>query len=259
MTMRAAVSIGIICTTPPEVVRALAPRIERLGFSTLWINDLPQADSLVGLRAAAAVTQTLGLATGVIPLDRRPADALDLGGLPAERLTLGIGSGRARHPLRLVEHGIEALRTRTEARVVVGALGPRMRRLAAERSDGVLLNWLTPDAARKATTELHETAAAASVPEPGPRAVLYVRTIVEPAARPVLEREAAVYEAVPSYAANFERLRMRAMDATLTDAAGLASFDVVDELVLRAITPANSLAELERFVEETARWRSEMA
>jgi hypothetical protein len=29
--------------------------------------------------------------------------------------------------------------------------------------------------------------------------------------------------------------------------------------VLRAITPTNSLDELERFVEETARWRSEAA
>jgi alkanesulfonate monooxygenase SsuD/methylene tetrahydromethanopterin reductase-like flavin-dependent oxidoreductase (luciferase family) len=255
--MRAAVSIGIICTTPPEVVRALAPRIERLGFSALWINDLPAADSLVGLRAAADVTETLGLATGVIPLDRRPAETLDLRDLPASRTTLGIGSGRARHPLGLVERGIERLRATTDARVVVGALGPKMRRLAAERSDGVLLNWLTPDAAREATSELHDTAEAADVPAPGPRAVLYVRTIVEPAARPVLEREAAGYEAVPSYAANFERLGMRAMDATLTDAAGLASFDVVDELVLRAITPTNSREDLERFVEETARWRSD--
>jgi alkanesulfonate monooxygenase SsuD/methylene tetrahydromethanopterin reductase-like flavin-dependent oxidoreductase (luciferase family) len=252
--MRARISIGIICTTPPDVVRALAPRIERLGFSTLWINDLPTGDSLDGLRAAAPVTETLELATGVIPLDRRPPATLDLSGIPDARLTLGIGSGRTRHPLALVERGIASLRASSEARIVVGALGPRMRRLAAERSDGVVLNWLTPEAARDAATELHDIAAAAGRPKP--RVVLYLRTIVDSEARPELEREAARYESVPSYAANFERLDMRAMDATLTDAASLASFDVVDEIVLRAITPTNSLDELERFVEETARWRS---
>ncbi|RZS64738.1 alkanesulfonate monooxygenase SsuD/methylene tetrahydromethanopterin reductase-like flavin-dependent oxidoreductase (luciferase family) [Agromyces ramosus] len=259
--MRAAVSIGITCTTGAEVVRALAPRIERLGFSALWINDIPGGDSLDGLRIAASATERLGLATGVIPLDRRPVDSLDLHGLPAARTTLGIGSGRAPRPLALVREGIATLRAVTDAAVVVGALGPRMRRLAAERADGVLLNWLTPQAARDAAAELHAAGARAAgdgsthVARP-PRAVLYVRTIAEIDARPALQREVERYESVPSYAANFERLGMRPADATLHAAAGLAAFDVVDEVVLRAITPTNSLAELERFVEETARWRS---
>ena len=89
--------------------------------------------------------------------------------------------------------------------------------------------------------------------------MLYARTIADAAARPALEREVARYERVPSYAANFARLGIRPADATITDAAGLAAFDAVDELVLRAITPTNSLDELERFVEETARWRSDSA
>ncbi len=153
--------------------------------------------------------------------------------------------------------GIATLRAATDAAIVVGALGPKMRRLAAERADGVLLNWLTPQAAADADAELRSAASAAVAP--ALRSVLYVRTIAAPDARPVLEREVARYETVPSYAANFQRLGIRAIDATVTDAAGLAAFDVVDEVVLRAITPTNSLAELERFVEETARWRSSAA
>ncbi|MDR6906207.1 alkanesulfonate monooxygenase SsuD/methylene tetrahydromethanopterin reductase-like flavin-dependent oxidoreductase (luciferase family) [Agromyces sp. 3263] len=251
--MHAAVSIGIIGTTSAEVARELAPRVERLGFSALWINDVPGGDSLDGLRAAASVTDTLRLATGVIPLDRRPADTLDLRELPVARTTLGIGSGRAEHPVRLVSEGVRALRASTTASIVVGALGPRMRRLAAEHADGVLLNWLTPEAARAAAEEARAAASAADALRP--RVVLYVRTIAEQQARPALEQEITRYESVPSYAANFERLGIAAADATVTDAAGLAAFDVVDELVLRAITPSNSLAELERFVEETARWR----
>ena len=86
--------------------------------------------------------------------------------------------------------------------------------------------------------------------------MLYVRTIAEPDARAALEHEADRYGSVPSYAANFERLGIRAIDATIDDAEGLAAFDVVDEVVLRAITTTGSLVELERFVEEVAGWRS---
>lgn len=249
--MRADLSIGLTGTTDADLIRALAPRIERLGFSALWLNDVPGGDSLAGLRVAAAATERLRLATGVIPIDRRPAETLDLAGLPAERTTIGIGSGGARHPLALVADGIAALRRATDAAIVVGALGPRMRLLAAEQADGVLFNWLTPDAAAQAMTELHDAAAGRPV-----RGVLYVRTIADAEARAALQREADRYAAVPSYASNFARLGVQPIDTTISGADDLAPFDVVDEVVLRAVTAAGSLAELERFVEETARWRA---
>lgn len=247
--VRAAVSIGLAGSTDASIVRSLAPRIERLGFSALWLNDVPGGDSLAGLHVAAEASDALRLATGVIPLDRRPADSLDLTGLPAERTSLGIGSGRAAHPLGLIEHGIAKLRESSDVSIVVGALGPRMRRLAAEQADGVLLNWLTPTAAADASRELRATARARRV-----RSVLYVRTITDPDAQPALEREAERYEGVTSYAANFERLGMRALDATLADGGRLSEFDVVDEVVLRAITPTGSLAELEAFIDRAAGW-----
>jgi alkanesulfonate monooxygenase SsuD/methylene tetrahydromethanopterin reductase-like flavin-dependent oxidoreductase (luciferase family) len=252
--MRAAVSIGITGRTDAATIRALAPRIERLGFHALWINDIPGGDSLAGLRVAADATSTLGLATGVIPLDRRSVDTLDVAGLPSDRTTLGIGSGGARHPLGLVRDGIAALRQATDAAIVVGALGPRMRRLAAREADGVLLNWLTPDAAADATTQLRRDAGGRPV-----RSILYVRTIADEAARPALEAEARRYESVPAYAANFERAGMRALDATIDRAEGLPAFDVVDEVVLRAVTHSGSLAELEAFVDAVGEWRPESA
>jgi alkanesulfonate monooxygenase SsuD/methylene tetrahydromethanopterin reductase-like flavin-dependent oxidoreductase (luciferase family) len=248
--VRAALSIGLPGTTDAETLRALAPRIERLGFHALWLNDVPGGDSLAGLGIVASVTRTLGLATGIIPLDRRPADSLDLSALPAGRATIGIGSGAARHPLELVERGITTLRGASEAAIVVGALGPRLRRRAAERADGVLFNWLTAGAAAEASAEARAAAGDRVV-----RTVLYVRTIADPAARPALEREAARYGSVRAYAQNFERLGIRAIDATLdasTGVAGLSAFDGVDEVVLRAITPTATLDELERFVERVA-------
>lgn len=247
--MRAAVSIGIHGRTPADAVRELAPRLERLGFASLWINDVPGGDSLAGLTAAAETTTHLGLAAGVIPLDRRPVSGLDVSGLPAERTTLGLGSGGASHPLGLVRDGVAALREVTEARLVVGALGPKMRRLAAEQADGVLLNWLTPEAAAEADRALRVAANGRRV-----RSILYVRTIVDEAARPALEREADAYGSIPAYAANFARLGITPIEATLDRGDRLADLDVVDELVLRAITPTGDLTDLERFAEAAATW-----
>ncbi len=73
--MTALVSIGLPGVTAHETLRALAPRIERLGFHALWLNDSADGDSLDGLRIAAAHTTTLALGAGVIPLDRRPRTA----------------------------------------------------------------------------------------------------------------------------------------------------------------------------------------
>ncbi|GAA1967519.1 LLM class flavin-dependent oxidoreductase [Agromyces allii] len=253
-----AVSIGLMGTTSPETLLALAPRIERLGFDALWLNDVPGGDSLAALRVAASVTSTLRLATGVIPVDRRPVDSLDLAGLPIERTSIGIGSGGAASPLAAVRDAIAGLRERTDASIVVGALGPRMRRLAAEVADGVLLNWLTPDAAATAMRELAADAAGRSV-----RGVLYVRTIVDEAARPTLVAESAKYDAFPAYSANFDRLGFPAIDSTIDDASGLAAYaqasEPLDEIVLRAITPGSTLAELESFVEHAAAWLAELA
>ncbi len=250
--MRAALSLGLPGTTDVATLRALAPRLERLGFDALWLNDVPGGDSLAGLRAVAEVTDRLGLATGVIPLDRRPVDALDLSGLPEDRTTIGIGSGGARRPLHVVADGIAALRSRTDVAIAVGALGPHMRRLAAEQADAVVLNWLTPTAARHAMDDLRRDAGdrADSV-----RGVLYVRTIADEAARPALQKEADRYGSVASYAANFARLGVQPIDATIDRGSALASFDVVDEVVLRAITVGGTSAELERFADEAARWR----
>ncbi len=200
-----------------------------------------------------AVTSSLGLGTGIIPLDRRPAGSLDLAGLPTDRLTLGIGSGAPEGALARVLDALEELSASTSARIVLGALGPRMRRIAAEQADGVLLSWLTPSDAADAMADLRRDARGRDV-----TGILYVRTIASDDALPGLEAEAHRYESVPSYAANFERLGIRAIDATIRVPDDLVSYTrVVDEVVLRAITPGATLAELEAFVDSAAGWPRE--
>lgn len=253
--MSAVVSIGIAAAAGADVAARIAPAAERAGLHALWVNDTPGADALEVLAAAAAASDRLVLATGVLPVDRRtPASILERVGrlsLPVERLVLGIGSGSggAAGALGRVADAAAALRAETEARVVVGALGPRMRRLGAEASEGVLLSWLTPDAARAQTREAHETAAGAHV-------ALYVRAAADAAAVGRLDVEADRYAGYPSYAANFTRLGIRARDTVLRPEGfsdGLDAYrSAADEVVLRAIVPGDDAADYLAFVEAVA-------
>jgi alkanesulfonate monooxygenase SsuD/methylene tetrahydromethanopterin reductase-like flavin-dependent oxidoreductase (luciferase family) len=238
----------------PELIGRLAPEIESAGFRSLWVNDNPGADSLAALEAAASATSHLLLATGVVPVDRRPpaeiSAALDGRRLPQERLILGIGSGaRSRGALALVSEAAAELRSAVAARIVVGALGPKMRRLAVSEADGVLLSWLTPDAARKQSAEAREAASS-------PHIALYVRTALDPASQRRLHIEKHRYASIPAYAANFTRQRAH-VDETVLDAATHAVSDrlgiyrdAVDEVVLRAITPADTLEDYLTFVNQ---------
>ncbi len=250
-----AVSLGLAGATDPGWLRELAPAAEAAGFHALWLNDTPDGDALAGLAAVAEATTKLRLATGVVPIDRRgPGQiAAAAAGLPTERLVLGIGSGNAPHAVAATRSALRELRALTSARIVVGALGPRMRRLAAEEADGVLWNWLTPPAAAAAMGELRDQGGA------GPRGILYVRTTADADARGALEAEAARYDSYPGYAANFERLGVRAIDTTIaaTDegslVAGATAFrEAVDELVLRAVVAEASLTAYRRFIDRAA-------
>jgi len=255
-------SLGLAGAISADVVRELAPAVEAAGFHALWVNDTPDGDSIAVLAAAAAGTSVLGLATGVVPVDRRPGDevvdAVLAAGLPLDRLRIGIGAGRAPHPVRVTAVALEALHARLpDVPVVVGALGPRMRRFAAERGDGVLLNWLTPAAAADAMAGLARDRG--DRPADAVPGILYARTIADEGARPRLMAEASRYGAVPAYAANFARLGVQAaqttIDASLPTAAeaAIAEAEIApDELVLRAITAGDTLDELLTFVERTA-------
>ncbi|GAA1973227.1 hypothetical protein GCM10009777_01670 [Microbacterium pumilum] len=247
------VSIGIGAAIGSEIAARLAPEIEAAGFHALWVNDIPGADALAVLEAAAKTTTHLTLATGVLPVDRRPANRIaeqvNGSALPQERLVLGIGSGAASiGALRLVADAAAELRKTVPAKVVVGALGPKMRRLAVESADGALFSWLTPEVAAQQSAEARMTAF-------GGHLALYVRTALEPDARQRMDVEMGRYAAIPSYAANFARHRM-AVDDTVLDAdihplaERLDEYrNAVDEVVLRAITPADGVDDYLRFVE----------
>ncbi|MEZ3159521.1 LLM class flavin-dependent oxidoreductase [Microbacterium sp. BWT-B31] len=245
----ALVSIGVAGALGPAAIAHIAAVVESAGFHALWVNDAPGGDSLAALAAAAAVTDTLVLATGVVPVDRRPARSLvdAVRALPQERTVLGIGSGSGGvGALARVREAVGVLRDQTRVRVLVGALGPKMRALAATDADGPLLSWLTPDAAAAQSATAHELS-------PDAHVALYVRTAVDPAAVSALEAEADRYGGYPSYAANFARLGIRPGDTVLRPEGfgpGIRRYRAaVDEVVLRAIVAGDDYAG---FVEAAA-------
>ncbi|WP_396646018.1 LLM class flavin-dependent oxidoreductase [Microbacterium sp.] len=251
---RGTVSIGLAGSLGPDAVAQIAPSVEAAGFHTLWINDTPDGDALAALAAAAGVTSTLRLATGVIPVDRRPASeiAAEVASLavPLDRLTVGIGSGMAKEgALARVRDAIAVLHDAGVPRVLVGALGPKMRRLGAARAEGVLLNWVPPTEAAAQAEALHGVDADSHV-------AVYVRTAIVDAARERLAAETARYASFPNYAANFARMGVDAADTTIRDVTELgdaleAYTAAVDEVVLRAIVPDDTAAAYIEFVRRT--------
>lgn len=254
MTRTGVLSLGIAAAIGPQRAAAFAAGAEAAGFHALWVNDTPGADALTLLEAAAAATSTLTLATGVLPLDRWSAATISerVRALPQERVVIGVGAGGIRTgALDLVRTTAADLRAGTAVRVMVGALGPRMRHQAAADADGPLLSWLDPATAYVQAAQAHAV-------DPAAHVALYVRTALDPDARERLREETGRYAGFPSYAANFARLGLNP-DRTVLDAADLGFGErlaqyraAVDEVVLRAITATDDAAADHAFLESAA-------
>jgi alkanesulfonate monooxygenase SsuD/methylene tetrahydromethanopterin reductase-like flavin-dependent oxidoreductase (luciferase family) len=147
-----------------------------------------------------------------------------------------------------VRDGVKALRAQLQTRIVVAALGPKMCHLAGEVADGVLLNWVTPEHARRSADQVR--AGAASAGRTAPRIFSYVRLAMGAAAMPTLRQEADRYGAIPAYAANFERMGVKPIETTIAATspqdvrAAIAKWSgAVDELIFRAIVANDTVDE----------------
>jgi alkanesulfonate monooxygenase SsuD/methylene tetrahydromethanopterin reductase-like flavin-dependent oxidoreductase (luciferase family) len=242
---------ALFAATKPEVIRAAAREAEAVGFSSFWVNHPGSTDGLAALALAAGETRRVDLGVGVIPLHTRGPESIVPGvrdtRLPLERLLLGVGSPNPKS-LERVRVGVAALRAQLSTRIVVAALGPRMCALAGEVADGVLLNWVTPEHARKSAEQVRAGAAAAR--RPAPKIYAYVRLSLGAEGRARTAQEADRYAGIPAYAANFERMGVKPVETAIAvdkPEAVRAALErwrgVVDEVVLRAVTPNDTVEE----------------
>ncbi|MDD4867873.1 MAG: LLM class F420-dependent oxidoreductase [Mycobacterium sp.] len=140
----------------------LAAGIESLGYGAAWIGGSPDAD-LAWVDPALAETASLQVATGIVNIWSAPAPAVaeSFGRIESAhpgRFLLGIGVGHREHteeyakPYDALVDYLDALDTGSvpTSRRVLAALGPRVLRLAAERSAGAHPYLTTPEHTAKA-------------------------------------------------------------------------------------------------------------
>jgi probable F420-dependent oxidoreductase len=93
-----------------------------------------------------------------------------------------------------------------EVRIYIGAMGPKMRALAAESADGLILTWIAPDALRTLGAEFEAALARAGRSRDECRLVAraYVAVTDDPAeVREAVRREMVEYVNSPPYARYF--------------------------------------------------------
>lgn len=248
--------LGLAVTTPPDVIQKAASVARDSGYHSFWLNNPPRTNALEILGVVARATPAIRLGVGVIPLSDIAATEIvrevKRNALPLERFDLGIGSGSG--GVEKVAEGIRAIRAELSCRIIVAALGPRMCRLAGAEADGVLFNWISPPFAGRSLRWVREGAEQRG--RPVPTTIVYVRVALGAEARERLRAEAARYEAIPQYRANFERMGIPAMETAVVGTtpqdiqSGLAVWDgVVDEVVVRAITAHDTVEEMLALIE----------
>ncbi len=144
-----------------ELTPDSAVEVERLGYTALWIAGTREA-RLTSVERVLAATETLVVATGVVNVWHMDARAVAdtyhwLDTAYPGRFLLGIGAGHRefgadfRSPYQAVVDYLDLLDERgvPKQRRALAALGPRMLKLAAERSAGAYPFLVTPAYTRR--------------------------------------------------------------------------------------------------------------
>jgi probable F420-dependent oxidoreductase len=144
--------------TTPE----LAAIIERLGYGALWLGGSPDGDLAIADHLLSATT-TLNVGTSIVNMwkDDAVTVARSYARVQAkhpDRFVLGVGAG---HPEAIQQYAspYDTLATYVDQlvasgvpahRIVLAALGPRVLRLAADRTGGAIPYLVPPEHTRRA-------------------------------------------------------------------------------------------------------------
>jgi probable F420-dependent oxidoreductase len=208
---------------PSAVARECAAEIEELGFGALWIPETVFRDVFLHASMLLEATSTMKVATGIA--NRYARDALTtnaaketLNEAHPGRFLLGLGVSHGHlvtgirkqdysHPYsamveylyRMDEALFLAPKGEPPAQMVLAALGPRMLRLAAERTAGAHPYFVPPE---------HTALARETM---GPEPLLAVEQMIvldtdAARARATARAHMAIYLGLPNYANNLKRL-----------------------------------------------------
>lgn len=241
-------AFGVAAGLPEEVCGPLAAACEEAGYASIWANDHPLAKGLETLAEFAKAASGIELGVAVIALDRQSPDDIaadiDRLGLDPSRLWIGVGAGFTKKPLTFMTEKIGELREKLPGvRLVMAAMGPKMCALAGSSYDGAFFNWMTPEFAAGARTQVE--AGAADAGHDAPPVFGYVRTAVGPDATERLAKEESFYRDLhDGYRNHFARLGepegtvgVAASDAA--DVQGkLAAYEALDVVVVRGLASA---------------------
>jgi probable F420-dependent oxidoreductase len=211
----------------PELARDL----EDFGYGAIWIGGSPRGDLKIAERLLAG-TDRIVIATGIVNMWATPAAEAAasyhrLHDAYGGRFLLGVGIGHPeatqeyRSPYETIVRYLDDLDAADvpAAGRVLAALGPRVLRLAAERTAGAHPYFTTPEHTRQA----RETLGAGPLLVPEQKVVLDTD---EERARATAREAAKMYLGLRNYVGNFKRLGF-----TDADVAGGGSDALIDALV----------------------------
>ncbi|HEY2076688.1 MAG TPA: LLM class F420-dependent oxidoreductase [Streptosporangiaceae bacterium] len=239
--------------TTPE----LAAAIERLGYGALWLGGSPDGDLAVADELLSATT-TLNVGTSIVNMWKDDAATVArsytrVQAKHPDRFVLGIGAGHpeatqqyaspyntlATYVDQLVAGGVPA------HRIVLAALGPRVLRLAADRTGGAIPYLVPSEHTRLAREILGPDRLLA------PEHKVVVDTDTERARELGRKRVTNPYLHLVNYTSNLRRLGFTDEDLAVTSTAGGGSDRLIDALVAHG-SPDQVAAQLTRHLEAGA-------
>ncbi len=186
---------------PAHVVRRAVAEIERLGYGAVWVGEARRREAFANAALLLSASNRMVVATGIANIWVRDPMAMAAGQRTLSeawpgRFLLGLGVShdplvgprghRYERPLGTMRAYLDAMDSApydapapAETRRVIGALGPRMLALAAERADGAHPYLVPPEHTHRAREILG----------PGPLLCPELAVVLE--ARPERAREIA--------------------------------------------------------------------
>ena len=216
---------GVAPSTPEFAVE-----VEKLGYSSLWLGNVSLAD-IAAIEQLLDATENLVVATGIVNVWKIPADEAArayhrVAAKYPDRFLLGIGTGHPEADAAYVKP-LDALNAYFDVldaagvpkeRRALAALGPRVLKLAAERSAGAHPYLVNAEHTRRAREVLGEGPLLATEQ----KVILGSdRATVRAAADPTLR----MYLGLTNYVSNLRRLGWT--DADLADGGSDALIDAL--------------------------------